>query len=110
MLMKFRQGSNACNSFSSTHRSRCVILSISEGSHHGPRDPSLMLRMTPSDRSNRQELFFITEPCLKKNEGISSSVGADLSCTSPIYRPSLACSDTSLHVLIFMIGRTIEKE
>jgi hypothetical protein len=84
--MNFRQGSNGPDSSSSTVRSSLVMLS--EAKH------------LVADRDRSFAKF--TSPIIAFNMILGISVGADLSRTSPIHRPSLAFSDSSFHLFKFI--------
>src|SRR5713226_3154668 len=85
LLSTFRHGSNALDSSSAPARSSPVILSAAKDLAAARDRPFAALRVTWGDCSTCEGLFFTSEPCL--NEIPGHVVGADLSCTSPIYRP-----------------------
>jgi hypothetical protein len=109
--MQIRQSPNELDSSSSTESSNPVMLSAAKhlvAHRHRPLVAFLLsaaniLRLTLHDRSNWQGPCFKIEPGL--NTFIRSSVGADLSRTSPIYLPSLAYSSIPPNLLKFFFSK-----
>jgi hypothetical protein len=64
--MFVNQGSNEHDSYSSTDRSRFVMLSAAKHLVADHDRPFASLRVTQFDRSNCQDLFFLIEPSLRK--------------------------------------------
>src|SRR2546422_3244573 len=63
-IILLRQGSNALDNSSATHRSRPVMLSAAKHLSRCAQRCFAALSMTPCDCSHCQGLFFTIEPCL----------------------------------------------
>ena len=70
LIMKFRHGSNACESSSSTEKDGPVILRFAQDLAADRDRPFASLRVTRYSCSNCQGLFFKIEPCLNKARAI----------------------------------------